>query len=87
VAEFPLDPMLSKAVIVSEKYKSTSEVLSMVAMLSLGSSVFYRPKEKAVHADTARLNFARGGGGDHTALFRCYRDWVNTGGSSRKFSF
>lgn len=78
MAEFPLDPMLSKAVIASEKYQCTSEVLSTVAMLSLGASVFYRPKEKAVHADTARLNFARGGGGDHIALLRCYRDWAAT---------
>ena len=78
MAEFPLEPMLSKAVIASEKYKSTSEVLSSVAMLSLGASVFYRPKEKAVHADTARLNFARGGGGDHISLLRCYRDWAAT---------
>lgn len=78
MAEFPLDPMLSKTVIVSEKYKCTSEVLSTVSMLSLGASVFYRPKEKAVHADTARLNFARGGGGDHIALLRCYRDWAAT---------
>lgn len=76
MAEFPLDPMLSKTVIASEKYSCTSEILSMVAMLSLGSSVFYRPKEKAVHADTARLNFARGGGGDHASLLRCYRDWA-----------
>ena len=78
MAEFPLDPMLSKSVIVSEKYQCTSEVLSTVAMLSLGASVFYRPKEKAVHADTARLNFARGGGGDHMALFRCYSEWAST---------
>lgn len=35
-----------------------------------GSSVFYRPKDKAVHADNAKLNFARGGGGDHLALLR-----------------
>jgi pre-mRNA-splicing factor ATP-dependent RNA helicase DHX16 len=76
MAEFPLDPMLSKAVIASEKYNCTSEVLSTVAMLSLGASVFYRPKEKAVHADTARLNFARGGGGDHIALLRCYSEWA-----------
>ncbi|EEC48810.1 predicted protein [Phaeodactylum tricornutum CCAP 1055/1] len=76
MAEFPLDPMLSKSVIVSEKYECTSEVLSTVAMLSLGASVFYRPKEKAVHADTARLNFARGGGGDHIALLRCYSEWA-----------
>jgi pre-mRNA-splicing factor ATP-dependent RNA helicase DHX16 len=76
MAEFPLDPMLSKTVIVSEKFRCTSEILSIVSMLSLGASVFYRPKEKAVHADTARLNFARGGGGDHISLFRCYADWA-----------
>jgi pre-mRNA-splicing factor ATP-dependent RNA helicase DHX16 len=78
MAEFPLDPMLSKAVIASEKYECVSEVLSTVAMLSLGASVFYRPKEKAVHADTARLNFARGGGGDFMALLRCYSEWAAT---------
>lgn len=78
MAEFPLDPMLSKTVIVSEKYQCTSDILSTVSMLTLGSSVFYRPKEKAVHADTARLNFARGGGGDHISLLRCYREWAAT---------
>eukprot|EP00804_Cyclotella_cryptica_P029443 CCRYP_011272-RB/>CCRYP_011272-RB protein AED:0.27 eAED:0.27 QI:368/1/1/1/1/1/11/21/1195 len=78
MAEFPLDPMLSKTVIVSEKYKCVSEILSTVSMLSIGTSVFYRPKEKKVHADTARLNFARGGGGDHIALLRCYREWAET---------
>ena len=41
-----------------------------------------RPKEKAVHADTARLNFARGGGGDHIALLRCYSEWASTDYSS-----
>ena len=78
MAEFPLDPMLSKAVIASEKYECVSEVLSTVSMLSLGASVFFRPKEKAVHADTARLNFARGGGGDFMALMRCYSEWAAT---------
>jgi pre-mRNA-splicing factor ATP-dependent RNA helicase DHX16 len=78
MAEFPLEPMLSKSVIVSEKYECVSEVLTTVAMLSLGASVFFRPKEKAVHADTARLNFARGGGGDHISLLRCYTEWAST---------
>ena len=63
MAEFPLEPMLSKAVIIAEKYGCVKEILSMVSMLSIGASVFYKPKEKAVHADQARLNFARGGGG------------------------
>ena len=75
-SEFPLDPMLSKAVLASEKYKCTSQVLSTVSMLSLGASIFYRPKDKAVHADTARMHFARGGGGDMITLLRCYTEWV-----------
>uniref|UniRef100_A0A7S2Y7W1 RNA helicase n=1 Tax=Entomoneis paludosa TaxID=265537 RepID=A0A7S2Y7W1_9STRA len=76
MAEFPLDPMLSKAVLASEKYKCVSQVLSTVAMLSLGASIFYRPKDKAIHADTARMQFAIQGGGDMIALLRCYSEWA-----------
>ncbi|GMI13900.1 hypothetical protein TrVE_jg109 [Triparma verrucosa] len=75
MAEFPLEPMLSKTVIYSEKLNCTKEVLSMVSMLSIGASVFYVPKDKKVHAETARLNFARGGGGDQISLLRCYTRW------------
>ncbi|CAN0526171.1 unnamed protein product, partial [Ectocarpus sp. 8 AP-2014] len=53
MAEFPLDPMLSKTVIAAEKYGCVEEVLSICAMLSCGNSVFYRPKDHAVHADNA----------------------------------
>lgn len=83
MAEFPLDPMMSKAVISSEKYGCTEEVLTIVAMLSIGSSVFYRPKDKAVHADNAKMNFARGGGGDHFSLLRCYTQWVEANYSTQ----
>lgn len=76
MGELPLDPMLGKTVISSEKYGCVSEILSIVAMLTLGASVFYRPKEKALQADTARLNFARGGGGDHITLLNCYSSWA-----------
>lgn len=74
---------MSKCVLESEKYKCTTEVITIVSMLSIGSSVFYRPKEKAVHADNARLNFARGGVGDHIALLRCYNDWQETAYSTQ----
>lgn len=83
MAEFPVDPMMSKCILESEKYKCTSEVISIVSMLSIGSSVFYRPKEKAVHADNAKMNFARGGVGDHICLLRCYSDWVETNYSTQ----
>ena len=83
MAEFPLDPMMSKSLIAAEKYQCVDEVLTITAMISLGSSVFYRPKDKAVHADNAKLNFARGGGGDHLALMRCYKEWVDTSYSTQ----
>jgi pre-mRNA-splicing factor ATP-dependent RNA helicase DHX16 len=46
MAEFPLDPMLSKSMIMSEHYKCVDQVLTICAMLSVGNAIFYRPKEK-----------------------------------------
>ena len=67
MAEFPVDPFMSKSIIVAEKYKCTDEIVSIMAMLSVGNSIFYRPKDKAVHADQAKKNFYRPGG-DHLTL-------------------
>jgi pre-mRNA-splicing factor ATP-dependent RNA helicase DHX16 len=36
MAEFPVDPMMSKTLLSSETYKCTEEILSIVAMLSIG---------------------------------------------------
>lgn len=83
MAEFPLDPMMSKVLIASERYGCSTEVLTIVSMMSVGTSIFYRPKDRAVHADNAKLNFARGGGGDHLALLRCYNEWENSGFSTQ----
>ena len=52
----PMDPQLSKMLIVSASYGVSTEILSICAMLQIGASVFYRPKERAVHADNARIN-------------------------------
>ncbi|CAI5723798.1 unnamed protein product [Hyaloperonospora brassicae] len=83
MAEFPLDPMMSKALLASEKYGCVEEVMTVCAMLSVNNSIFYRPKDKAVHADNARLNFARGGGGDHITLMNVYNQWVETNYSTQ----
>ncbi|KAI8591110.1 pre-mRNA splicing factor [Geranomyces variabilis] len=77
MAEFPLDPMLSKTVIAAEKYSCTDEVVSIIAMLSVGNSIFYRPKTEQVHADQARKNFFRPGG-DHLTLLAVWNAWVET---------
>lgn len=77
MAEFPLDPMLSKAVIQAETYKCVDQSLTICSMLSVGNSIFYRPKEKAIHADNARKNFFRPGG-DHMTLLNVYEQWKET---------
>ena len=83
MAEFPLDPMMSKMLIGAEKYGVTEEVCTICAMLSIGNQVFYRPKEKAVHADNARVNFNRGAMGDHISLMNVYNQWQDTGESTQ----
>ncbi|KAF5360989.1 hypothetical protein D9756_004819 [Leucocoprinus leucothites] len=77
MAEFPVDPMLSKAIISSEKYGCTDEVLTIIAMLSESGSLFYRPKDKKLHADQARQNFVRPGG-DHFTLLNVWEQWAET---------
>ncbi|KAL6554780.1 Pre-mRNA-splicing factor ATP-dependent RNA helicase DEAH1 [Orobanche gracilis] len=83
MAEFPLDPMLSKMIVASEKYKCSDEIISIAAMLSVGNSIFYRPKDKQVHADNARMNFHTGNVGDHIALLNIYNSWKETNYSTQ----
>ncbi|XP_040260866.1 pre-mRNA-splicing factor ATP-dependent RNA helicase DHX16 isoform X1 [Bufo bufo] len=80
MAELPVDPMLSKMILASEKYGCSEQILTIAAMLSVNNAIFYRPKDKLVHADTARANFTVPGG-DHMVLLNVYTQWVETGHS------
>lgn len=55
----------------SFSYKCSEEILTIAAMLSVNNSIFYRPKDKVVHADNARMNFVVPGG-DHIVLLNVY---------------
>ena len=74
MAEFPLDPMLSKMLIASEKYRCIDQIITICSMISVGNSVFFRPKDKKMHADNARKAFFRPGG-DHLTLLNVYNQW------------
>ncbi|KAJ8960366.1 hypothetical protein NQ314_006085 [Rhamnusium bicolor] len=74
MAEFPVDPMMAKMLLASEKYKCSEEVVTIAAMLSVNGAIFYRPKDKIIHADTARKNFNHIGG-DHLSLLNVYNQW------------
>merc|ERR1712112_134455 len=52
------------------------------SMMSNNSSIFYRPKDKIIHADTARKNFFQPGG-DHITLLNVYKQWADTDFSSQ----
>ncbi|XP_034937491.1 probable pre-mRNA-splicing factor ATP-dependent RNA helicase mog-4 [Chelonus insularis] len=74
MAEFPLDPMMAKMLLAGEKYKCSEEIATIAAMLSVNGAIFYRPKDKIIHADTARKNF-HVPGGDHLTLLNVYNQW------------
>ena len=78
MAEFPMDPVLSKMLIQSEHYRCSDEVLSICAMLQVNNSVFYRPRERAVLADNAHAAFRRAAG-DHLMLLEIWNQWRDTG--------
>ncbi|CAG9863343.1 unnamed protein product [Phyllotreta striolata] len=74
MAELPVDPMMAKMVLASEKYKCSEEIVTIGAMLSVNGAIFYRPKDKIIHADTARKNFYHMAG-DHLSLLNVYNQW------------
>uniref|UniRef100_A0A182QIP3 RNA helicase n=1 Tax=Anopheles farauti TaxID=69004 RepID=A0A182QIP3_9DIPT len=77
MAEFPTDPMMAKMLLAGEKYKCSEEIVTIAAMLSVSGAIFYRPKDKIIHADTARKNFDHPQG-DHLSLLQVYNQWVET---------
>jgi ATP-dependent RNA helicase DHX8/PRP22 len=77
MAEFPLDPPLAKMLLTSVQLGCASEVLTIVAMLSI-QTVFYRPKEKAAQADQKKQRFFQPEG-DHLTLLTVFEAWKKSG--------
>ncbi|PIK41418.1 putative ATP-dependent RNA helicase DHX8-like [Apostichopus japonicus] len=75
MAEFPLEPMLSKVLIMSVQLGCSEELLTVVSMLSV-QNVFYRPKDKQAIADQRKAKFHQPEG-DHLTLLAVYNSWKN----------
>uniref|UniRef100_A0A1B6EKN4 RNA helicase n=1 Tax=Cuerna arida TaxID=1464854 RepID=A0A1B6EKN4_9HEMI len=75
MAEFPLEPNLSKMLIMSVHLQCSDEVLTVVSMLSV-QNVFYRPKDKQALADQKKAKFNQPEG-DHLTLLAVYNSWKN----------
>ncbi|TFK18800.1 pre-mRNA splicing factor [Coprinopsis marcescibilis] len=75
MSEFPMEPSMAKMLIASVEYKCSSEMLTIVSMLSV-PSVFYRPKERMEEADAAREKF-NVPESDHLTLLNVFNQWKN----------
>lgn len=73
MAEFPLEPQLSKVLIAANDLSCAEQVVTVVAMLSV-ESPFYRPKDKQAQADLKRAKFFQPEG-DHLVLLAVYEAW------------
>lgn len=80
MVEFPLDPPLSKILIMSERFGCSAEIITIVSMLSV-PSIFYRPKDREAESDQAREKFFVPES-DHLTLLNVYQKWKASGYSA-----
>jgi pre-mRNA-splicing factor ATP-dependent RNA helicase DHX38/PRP16 len=79
MANFPMEPSLSKLILTSVEYGCSEEMLTIVSMLSV-PNVFYRPKERMEESDAAREKFFVPES-DHLTLLHVYTQWKHNGHS------
>jgi len=73
MVQFPLDPPLSKMLIYSNTLNCSSEIMTIVAVLSV-PNIFFRPDGRAEESDAMREKFMVPES-DHLTLLNCYLQW------------
>jgi len=73
MVQFPLDPPLSKMLIFSNKLNCSSEIMTIVAVLSV-PNIFFRPDGRAEESDAMREKFMVPES-DHLTLLNCFLQW------------
>lgn len=73
MAEFPLEPNLSKMLLTGIDLGCADEIITIIAMLSV-QTIFYRPKDKQNLADQKKARFFQPEG-DHLTLLTVYEQW------------
>lgn len=75
MAEFPLEPELSKMLLTSIDLKCSEEIITIISMLTV-QTIFYRPKDKQELADQKKSKFFQPEG-DHLTLLTVFETWKN----------
>lgn len=81
VAEIPLDPMLSKAMLASSELGCSEEILTIAAVLSV-QSIWISVRGAQKQLDEAKLRFAAAEG-DHVTFLNVYKGFLQSGKSSK----
>lgn len=77
MVEFPLDPPLAKMLLFSEQLGCTSELLTIVSMMTV-PNIMFRPSDRAEEADRAHEKFYVPES-DHLTLLNVYQQWKQNG--------
>ncbi|BAM39040.1 ATP-dependent helicase [Theileria orientalis strain Shintoku] len=73
MAQFPMDPTLSKVLLTSIDLDCCSEIITIISMLSV-QNIFYRPPDKKEKSDQSRLRYFQTEG-DHLTYLNIYQQW------------
>ena len=82
MSELPLDPQLAKLILVSPEYRCSSEIVTIVACLSV-PQIFLRPREAAKQADEAKAQFTHADS-DHITFLNAYYEYDSIPEKDRK---
>jgi ATP-dependent RNA helicase DHX8/PRP22 len=75
MADFPVDPPLSKGLIRSAELACSDEILTIVSMISATTQqIFHRPRDRQQQADQKKAKF-NDPSGDHITLLNVYNGW------------
>ncbi|KAK9706754.1 hypothetical protein RND81_07G149800 [Saponaria officinalis] len=81
IAEIPLDPMISKAILEAGRLGCSEEILTIAAVLSV-QSIWISIKGAQKQLDEAKLRFAAAEG-DHVTFLNVYKGFLQSGKSSK----
>ena len=79
MGQFPLDPSLSKMILMGEQFNCVMEMIVIVSMLTV-PSIFFRPKDRLEESDAAREKFFVPES-DHLTLLNVFQQYMHNGAS------
>ncbi|OAA76089.1 ATP dependent RNA helicase [Akanthomyces lecanii RCEF 1005] len=84
MAELAVEPMMAKTLLSAPSFDCLSEMLTIAAMTSLGSSVWFYHEGERKKMESARRKFAAEEG-DHLTLLNAYQAFITRGKKEAKF--